>query len=209
MIFKNISLIYPGIHEYHSLLDIWHPISYTVVVKQFHSASVNVTYLTVVHFQWEKLKKHSEELNERAETAEYQIATISQEYRKLFQDKDSELRRLKTENENLKEQQKRLIPLDGSVTQSPLKELATQLQQKEFSFGGFDDVSGGGLGGTGGAMMVDGWGEEFHDFSDVVSSQSEINRLQSELGSLKVECQHWKTVAQEKVCDSRLLDHLQ
>lgn len=163
-------------------------------------------------FQWEKLKQHRDELNEQAETAEYQIATISQEYRKIFQEKDSELRRLKTENQSLKEQQKRLIPQSDSGSLSPLKELAktqlfsqsNELQRKEISFGEVAGVTERGLGdsGAGGdVMMVDGWGEEFHDFGDVVSSQSEINRLQSELGSLKVECQHWKAVAQEKVHD--------
>ena len=39
-------------------------------------------------WQWEKLQKHSEEVRERAETAECQIAAISQEYRKLIQEKD-------------------------------------------------------------------------------------------------------------------------
>lgn len=38
--------------------------------------------------QWEKLQKHSEEVRERAETAECQIAAISQEYRKLLQERD-------------------------------------------------------------------------------------------------------------------------
>ena len=38
--------------------------------------------------QWEKLQRHSEEVRERAETAECQIAAISQEYRKLIQEKD-------------------------------------------------------------------------------------------------------------------------
>jgi len=166
-------------------------------------------YLRVFTFQWAKLKQHRDELNEQAETAEYQIATISQEYRKIFQEKDSELRRLKTENQSLKEQQKRLIPQSDSGSLSPLKELAktqfsqsNELQREEISFGDVAGVTERGLGdaGAGGdVMMVDGWGEEFHDFGDVVSSQSEINRLQSELGSLKVECQHWKAVAQEKV----------
>ena len=161
-------------------------------------------YLRAFTFQWEKLKAHRDELNEQAETAEYQIATISQEYRKVFQEKDSELRRLKTENQSLKEQQKRLIPQDDSGTLSPLKELAkprfshsNELHQKEISFGGGDGVGDRGLGDAGDVVMVDGWGEEFHDFGDV--AQSEINQLQSELGSLKVECQHWKAVAQEKV----------
>ncbi len=52
-------------------------------------------------------------------------------------------------------------------------------------------ISEGGGGG-------EGW-EEFHDFGDLVSSQSEINRLQSELGRLGVECQHWRAAAEEKV----------
>ena len=80
-----------------------------VVMKQFRSPSSAIVAF-LVHSQWEKLKKHSEELNERAETAEYQVGTISQEYRKLFQDKDSELRRLKTENENPEGAAKKVDP---------------------------------------------------------------------------------------------------
>ena len=38
--------------------------------------------------QWEKLQRHGEEAQERAETTECQIAAISQEYRKLIQEKD-------------------------------------------------------------------------------------------------------------------------
>ena len=38
--------------------------------------------------QWEKLQRHSEEVRERAETAECQITTISQEYKKLIQERD-------------------------------------------------------------------------------------------------------------------------
>lgn len=61
-------------------------------------------------------------------------------------------------------------------------------------FGGGNGGEGveGGIGEGGGEM----W-EDFHDFGDLVSSQSEINRLRSELGRLQVECQHWKLAAQE------------
>lgn len=38
--------------------------------------------------QQEKAKQLKDELIERAETAEFQIATLSQEYRKIFQEKD-------------------------------------------------------------------------------------------------------------------------
>ena len=134
-----------------------------------------------------------------------------------------ELLRLKVENQSLREQQRGLLATDSTDLHSPLKELASvrlfsaaehpapSLPQPPAwseasalpagdSLGQFvgqqaPDWSGGqGGGGTGGV-----WGEEFHDFSDVINSQSEINRLQSELSRLRVECQHWRNVAQEKV----------
>ena len=48
-----------------------------------------LTYsLSNVYLQWERVKQHNEELSERADTAEFQISTISKEYRKLFQEKE-------------------------------------------------------------------------------------------------------------------------
>ena len=43
-------------------------------------------YLT--WFQYDRLKRRNEELSERADTAEFQVGTISQEYRKLLQQKE-------------------------------------------------------------------------------------------------------------------------
>lgn len=137
-------------------------------------------------------------MTERAETAEYQISTISQEYRKLIQERDEELRRLKVDNANLREQHKGLGA--SGETQSPLKELAkmTFFEDQSLSNGGrYESVE------IGGEMESEPhtriFGEEFHDFGDVISSQSEINRLQSELAKVKAECQQWKTKALEKV----------
>ena len=150
-------------------------------------------------------------MNERAETAEYQIATISQEYRKLLQEKDEELRRLKVDREKLREQQKGLVhsvggggattcSRDGLSPQSPLKQLASSqfFSEELVSAVSSSDRSNlqNGPGRFEGVDLEDG---EFHDFGDVISSQSEINRLQSELARLKVECQHWKTAAHQKV----------
>ena len=39
-------------------------------------------------FQYDRLKRRNEELSERADTAEFQVGTISQEYRKLLQQKE-------------------------------------------------------------------------------------------------------------------------
>ena len=175
------------------------------------------TYTNPPYTQWDKLKKHSEEVNERAETAEYQIATISQEYRKLLQEKDEELRRLKVDREKLREQQKGLVHggsgsggsgsgggRDGLSPQSPLKQLASsRFFNEELDSAAVVSSSnqstlqnGPPSGRFEGVDLEDG---EFHDFGDIISSQSEINRLQSELARLKVECQHWKTAAHQKV----------
>ena len=145
-------------------------------------------------------------MNERAETAEYQIATISQEYRKLLQEKDEELRRLKVDREKLREQQKGLVhgrggsSKDGLSPQSPLKQLASSQFFNEELVSAVSSSSQANLqNGPGRFEGVDLEDGEFHDFGDVISSQSEINRLQSELARLKVECQHWKTAAHQKV----------
>ena len=42
-------------------------------------------------FQYDRLKRRNEELTERADTAEFQVGTISQEYRKLLQQKEVSL----------------------------------------------------------------------------------------------------------------------
>ena len=62
-----------------------------------------------------------------------------------------------------------------------------------------DTGAGVPVGVSDGGGSGDGWAEEFHDFGDVISSQGEINRLQSELARVRVECQHWRTLAKEKV----------
>ena len=61
---------------------------------------------------------------------------------------------------------------------------------------------GGGDGGEGAVVRLDEW-EEFHDFGDVISSQSEINRLRSELSHSRLQFQHWRRLAQDKVLEHR------
>ena len=90
---------------------------------------------------------------------------------------------------------------DGLSPQSPLKQLASSQFFSETlvstaTTGSSQSNIHNGPGGFEGVDLEDG---DFHDFGDVISSQSEINRLQSELARLKVECQHWKTAAQQKV----------
>ncbi len=144
----------------------------------------------------QRLKEHSDEQKERAETAEYQISTISQEYRKLVESRDAEIRQLKTESEKLREEAKYHHLSDPH---SPLKELA------ELQLSGSHQLTSEAYSGSetagGRYESVDiGGGEEWigqyeEDFSDVISSQAEINRLRSELAKVRTELQHWKAVA--------------
>lgn len=112
---------------------------------------------------------------------------------------------MKVDREKLREQQKGLVHGNesGDNLQSPLKELASSQFFSEnlisTSTSHLPIVPNGPGSGDNGFEGVDLEGGGFHDFGDVISSQSEINRLQSELARLKVECQHWKSVAQQKV----------
>ena len=125
----------------------------------------------------------------------------------------SELRRLRAEAANLREQQRRIVS-GGESSQSPLKALAGESFFPESRKSGGRErgeegkweaavlepvarVEGGG-GGGGREEEEKGW-EEFHDFGDIISSQGEINRLQLELSRVRTESQHWRSLAEEKV----------
>lgn len=142
-----------------------------------------------------KLKQHSEEQRERAETAECQISTISQEYRKLVESRDAEIRHLKTESAKIIEDAKY-----HHDPHSPLKELA------ELQLGGpqREVESYLGAGGSYEGVDIAGGGEWVvhydEDFSDVINSQAEINRLRMELAGVRKELQQWKDKSGEKVC---------
>lgn len=45
--------------------------------------------------------------------------------------------------------------------------------------------------------MPDGSGNWMDNISDIVSSQSEINKLSAQLTKVKAECQHWKELANQ------------
>lgn len=145
-------------------------------------------------FQLVKLREHSDEQKERTETAEYQISTISQEYRKLVESRDAEIRHLKTENEKLREEAKGFSYDSTPHPHSPLKQLAqlndTGIMGRELES---VDIGGGRE-----------WLEQYHeDFSDVITSQAEINGLRSELTKVRMELQCCKSMAEDKVCSAR------
>ena len=119
------------------------------------------------------------------ETSEYQISTISQEYRKLLQEKEEALNKVRADNERLRQEHKHLM--SDATAQSPLQELAGGGPFFQ-NGGGFETID------LGGGEWAEG---DYHNFSDVVTSQSTINQLQSELARVKVECQHWRELAEQ------------
>ena len=136
---------------------------------------------------------HCEEQKDRAETAECQLSNISQEYRTRIGSRDAEIRRLKTENERLRNETR------GS---SPLRQLAqthmsrsggalTHLAQGriETGFHGMDQDEG-----------LD-WNSHYDasGFNDIISSQTEIESLRQELSREREALQLCKSAAHHKV----------
>lgn len=117
-----------------------------------------------------------------------------------MESRDAEIRQLKTESEKLREEAKYH---HASDPHSPLKELAElQLcgsQHAAEPYSGAREMRGR-------YDTVDiGGGEEWvghyeEDFSDVISSQAEINRLRLELARVRMELQHWKAMTGDKAC---------
>jgi len=142
------------------------------------------------HVQHEKLKRHCDEQKDRADTAECQIASISQEYRKLLDNRDLEIRRLKTNNEALRNQKNET---EGAST---LRELARGQDQQPGEVG----VSRAGIRESVDMGMDLEWagltqyGEEFAGSLD---PQAELDHVRQEMGRLRAELQECRR--QQKV----------
>ncbi|XP_064623324.1 thyroid receptor-interacting protein 11-like isoform X2 [Lineus longissimus] len=116
----------------------------------------------------DRLKKLVIEHEERAESAELQLNHVSSEYRTQLQAKDLEINSLKQKYDEFAENQKKLLP-SSSYAPTTVSESTHLYQQQQFEVGS------------------DGM-----DFSDVIASQHEINRLSQEVQRLQAECNHWK-----------------
>ena len=130
------------------------------------------------------------------ETSEYQVSAISQEYRKCVETRDIEIRRLKTDNEKFLSQTKDLdfsSPLRqlGEVQLRRSGESISRLAEGQLESAGFESVDlGGGL----------EWTSHFdRGFSDIISSQTEIDNLRMELSKERAELQKCKSVTEHRV----------
>ncbi|XP_067680308.1 thyroid receptor-interacting protein 11-like isoform X2 [Haliotis asinina] len=126
----------------------------------------------------DRLKIFNRELEEKAESSELQINSISSQYRDVLQEKENELKELKKKHHEILEHQAKsaLSPLTAPSTvpaHSQPGSLSTQT----------------GLG------FSEGIGGSEWDLGDNISLQHEINRLRQEATRLQTEAQHWKSVA--------------
>ncbi|PIK55181.1 putative thyroid receptor-interacting protein 11 [Apostichopus japonicus] len=117
----------------------------------------------------ERLSFMNSELEEKAETSELQINSISTQYREMVQEKEDELNLLKEKQTDWHGFQ------SESLMASP-PALATSTSTSSLSSS---------------ALLVPG----DHDIDDLIGAQQEINKLSSDLKKLQSECDHWKHMA--------------
>jgi hypothetical protein len=109
------------------------------------------------------------EKKQLAEAAEFQVTSVSQEYRKLLQQNEEELRSLRSENLELKQAQLRVSSGGSAGPSTPSSD------------------EGGGLGSV---------GIEIDDIGDALSSQNAVNQLSAQLKQVQAECVQWKQKAE-------------
>ncbi|XP_036927353.1 thyroid receptor-interacting protein 11 [Acanthopagrus latus] len=139
--------------------------------------------------EYDRLRKLYAELEEKLEASEIQIKAQSAEYRTLLQQKDVEISHLKARQSGLQEEFQKLqqsaqsaaigpamLPVTTASSTTTSSSASSYLPQHSGSHQGFH-------------------GDEM-DFSDVIWSQQEINRLSTEVMRLEAEVAHWRRMSQ-------------
>ncbi|XP_062324639.1 thyroid receptor-interacting protein 11 [Osmerus eperlanus] len=135
--------------------------------------------------EYERLKKIHAELEEKLEASEIQIKQQSAEYRSLLQQRDVEISHLKARQSGLQEEMQKWQSSTQSASSGPaVLPVATSTTSSSASF--LPHPPGDHQGFHGDQM----------DFSDVLWSQQEINRLSTEVLRLEAEVGHWRRVSQ-------------
>ncbi|EDV29908.1 uncharacterized protein TRIADDRAFT_18703 [Trichoplax adhaerens] len=126
--------------------------------------------------EYERLKRHQNEMEERSEAAELQISSISREYRQLLLEKENQLKSLKQQNEEMLEKQQ--------LIDAALVDKASMEQQRQVTLNMPNTSTG---------LTF----PETVDFTDIISCQREINRLSMEFSKMQVERDRWRHIADE------------
>ncbi|KAM6201984.1 thyroid receptor-interacting protein 11 [Rhynchocyon petersi] len=128
----------------------------------------------------ERLKKLCTDLEEKHEASELQIKQQSTSYRSELQQKEVEISHLKARQIALQDQLLKLQSATQSTSQAGAGPSTTAASSFDF-----------GVGHHASALRGDDM-----DFSDVIWSQQEINRLSNDVSRLESEVDHWRRVAQ-------------
>uniref|UniRef100_A0A8C5H230 GRIP domain-containing protein n=1 Tax=Gouania willdenowi TaxID=441366 RepID=A0A8C5H230_GOUWI len=142
---------------------------------------------------YDKLKKLHAELEEKLEASEIQIKHQSEEYRAHLQQKDVDISHLKARQSNLKEEVQKLQQSAQSISTSPALLPVVTTSSSTSSSVGSPFLSRP-------SMSHRGFHSDESDFSDVIWSQQEINRLSTEVMRLEAEVAHWRRMSQVKWC---------
>ncbi|KAJ8289103.1 hypothetical protein COCON_G00017620 [Conger conger] len=130
----------------------------------------------------DRLQKVHAELEEKLEAAEIQIKQQTMEHRRLLQQKEVEISHLKARQGVLQEEVQKL-----QHSSQPASEPAVLPLSSASSSSSYLPHSSGAHQGFQGDEM---------DFSDVIWSQQEINRLSNEVSRLEAEAAHWRRLSQ-------------
>uniref|UniRef100_A0A672JMG9 GRIP domain-containing protein n=1 Tax=Salarias fasciatus TaxID=181472 RepID=A0A672JMG9_SALFA len=130
-------------------------------------------------FEYDRLKRLHAELEEKLEASEIQIKQQSAEYRTLLQQKDVEISHLKARQSGLQEEVQKLQRSAQSASSGPALLPVTTSSSSSTT-----------------ATSSSGFHGDEADFSDVIWSQQEINRLSTELLRLEAEAAHWRRMSQ-------------
>ncbi|KAG7256908.1 hypothetical protein CRUP_036154 [Coryphaenoides rupestris] len=134
------------------------------------------TAFTAQRTEYERLKRHHTELEEKLEASEIQNKQQSTEYRNLLQQRDMQT-----------------LQQSSHVAMLPLTTTATSTSSTMVP----TSSSSSFLPHTVGAHH--GFHGDEMDLSDVLWSQQEINRLSTEVTRLEAELSHWRRVAQRAI----------
>ncbi|XP_038865190.1 thyroid receptor-interacting protein 11-like isoform X2 [Salvelinus namaycush] len=144
---------------------------------------VSSSKMEQVEAENERLKRIHAELEEKLEASEIQNKQQSAEYRILMQQRDVEISHLKARQTGLQEEVQKLQHSAQSVSSGsavlPVTSDSTTTTRPR-----------------GSAVHQGFHGSDEMDFSDVIWSQQEINRLSTEVMRLEAEVSHWRRVSQ-------------
>ncbi|XP_071222976.1 thyroid receptor-interacting protein 11-like isoform X3 [Salvelinus alpinus] len=144
---------------------------------------VSSSKMEQVEAEKERLKRVHAELEEKLEASEIQNKQQSAEYRILMQQRDVEISHLKARQTGLQEEVQKLqhsaqSASSGSAVLPVTSDSTTTTRPR------------------GSAVHQGFHGSDEMDFSDVIWSQQEINRLSTEVMRLEAEVSHWRRVSQ-------------